>query len=511
MDNNFFSKPLIRLSDNPVDFWTVDDAMKGISIMGGTGSGKTTASGKRLALTFLKEGWGGLVLCAKTDEAKLWEEYCEEAGRLNDLIIFRKGTKYKENEEDEEIKKFAGQEIVFNPVDYEMKRTGEGAAEPLNITNIFMNIYRMGNRIASEGDTKEERYWDTALKRCLNRTIELIKLSGLDLTYKNMVKVISTAHSVTELQLTDIRNNFKEGKRIEDINPDNFCSLCLVLAESNVNDNDSNERINSFNMVDSYFTTAFPRMSDRTRSIVTESFMGLAEPFLSGLLYRHFSHATNIFPEWTYQKKKIIVLDFSVMEFLEAGITAQCVFKLIFQQVMERRNVSEFPTPVFLWADEAQYFVNPYDQIFLTTARSSRTSTVYLSQNISNYFAVMGSGHDAKSRVDSLMGNLSTKIFHANSDAETNEYASRLIGNDITSLATVGNQVNLLSLGFTESEGLNSQFQPQIQPREFTVLKSGGSLNDYKVQAILMVSGREWSTGKNYYKTTFKQQFKKQQ
>ncbi|MBK7683860.1 MAG: hypothetical protein IPJ26_15955 [Bacteroidetes bacterium] len=63
---------LLRFSDNPSDTWSIDDAVKGTSIMGGTGSGKTTASGKRLAQTFLKEGWGGLILCAKTDEAQLW-------------------------------------------------------------------------------------------------------------------------------------------------------------------------------------------------------------------------------------------------------------------------------------------------------------------------------------------------------------------------------------------------------------------------------------------------------
>jgi hypothetical protein len=502
MNYDYLQKVLLQLSEHPNDTWTIDDAMKGISIMGGTGSGKTSASGKTLAKKFLKEGWGGLVLCAKTDEADLWKKYCEETGRENDLIIFRKGATIEAEEGRVE-------ELVFNPLDYEMKRPGEGAGETFNITNIFMNIYRMGNRIASEGDVREERYWDTALKRCLNRTIELIKLSGEDLTYKNMVKIISSAKDVRDEQVDDIVNNIKEGKRIEEIKPaENFCQRCLALASLNVDENtDTNEIINSLNLVDAYFTQAFPSMGDKTRSVVTESFMGLAEPFLSGLLYKHFSGTTNIYPEWTYRYNKIIVLDFSVMEYLDAGIMAQCVFKLLFQQAIERRDVKKYPTPVFLWADEAHYFINPYDQIFLTTARSSRTATVYLSQNISNYLAVIGSGSDAKARIDSLMGNLSTKIFHANSDAETNEYASRLISNDIGYLSNAGTQANYLNISFTNSEGLTSQYLPQVQPREFTVLKSGGHLHDFKVQAIITVSGREWSTGKNYIKATFTQKF----
>jgi hypothetical protein len=298
MQSDYMQKVLLKFSENPGDTWTVDDAMKGISIMGGTGSGKTSASGKTLAKKFLKEGWGGIVLCAKTDEAKLWEAYCEETGRSDDLILFKEGATIET--EDGGIK-----EMVFNPIDYEMKRPGKGAAETQNITNIFMNIYRMGNRIANEGDTREERYWDTALKRCLNRAIELLKLAQLDLSYQNMVDIISSAQDVKSHEVTDIKNSLKEGKSLEQIKAaDNFCQLCLALASMNVKETDSREIKNSLNLVNSYFIQAFPSMGDKTRSVVSESFMGLAEPFLSGLLYKHFAGATNIFPEWTYEISK---------------------------------------------------------------------------------------------------------------------------------------------------------------------------------------------------------------
>jgi hypothetical protein len=502
MPEDYTYKPLLRLSDNPKDFWTVDDATKGISIMGGTGSGKTSASGKKLANTFLKEGWGGLVLCAKTDEADLWRSYCRETGREDDLIIFGKKTVHLNGEHH-------GEEIVFNPIDYELKREGEGAGETQNITNIFMSIYRMGNRIASEGDTKEERYWDTALKRCLNRVIELVRLSGEDLTYRNMVKILASSNKLESLNYSDRLAAIERGdESLESLKPNDYCAYCLMQAYYNIQADDTPEEdINAYEMVEDYFVSVLKNMGDKTKSVVTESFMGLAEPFLSGLLRRHFSGATNIFPEITYTQNKIIVLDFPIKEFLDAGIIAQCVFKLLFQQAIERRDIKKYPNPVFLWCDEAHYFINPYDQIFLTTARSSRAVTVYLSQNISNYLAVMGSGSDAKARVDSLMGNLSTKIFHANSDAETNEYASRLIGSDLMLLSNVSTQQGYTELGFSTTEGLSSQFLPQVQPRKFTILKTGGKGHDNKVQAIILVSGREWSDGKNYFNVTFTQNF----
>ncbi|MBK7683861.1 MAG: TraM recognition domain-containing protein [Bacteroidetes bacterium] len=365
---------------------------------------------------------------------------------------------------------FEREEIVFNPIDYEMKREGDGAGETQNITNIFMNIYRMGNRIASEGDTKEERYWDTALKRCLNRVIELLKLAQEDLSYSNMVKVVSSCGEIEKDDLVDAIIALERESEIADTKSDrNYCLNCLLNAyfyTFNEEDIDQEKR-NAFNLVEDYFTQAMPVMGNRTKSVVTESFMGLAEPFLSGLLYKHFSGKTNIYPEWTYEKNKIIVLDFPIKEYLDAGIIGQCVFKLLFQQAVERRNVNLYPTPVFLWCDEAQYFVNPYDQIFLTTARSSRTATVFLSQNISNYFAVMGSGSDAKARVDSLMGNLCTKIFHANSDAVTNDYASQLIGNDVVAIESGSKSMTSFSLKDSRTLGYGMQLLPQVLPKVF--------------------------------------------
>lgn len=501
MSKDFRNTVLLKFSEDPADVWTVDDATKGTSIIGGTGSGKTSASGKTIAMKFLEQGWGGLVLCAKSDEAKLWEEYCEDANRGGDVIIFRKGAVHKQGP-------YIGEEMVFNPIDYELYRSGEGAGETQNITNIFMNIYRMGNRIAGEGDVKEERYWDSALKRCLNRIIELIKLSGENLTYRNMVQVVTTATNLNKDIYLDALIAADRGDDTNELNKrNNYCLKCLVRAGQSMKEGDSIDKEDAMHMVEDYFTYVFPNMDDRTRSIVTESFLGLAEPFLSGILNKHFAGETNIFPEWTFEQHKIIILDFPIKEFLDAGIVAECIFKLMFQQAVERRNITNFPTPVFLWGDEYQYFVNPYDQVFLTTARSSRTASVFLSQNISNYLAVMGS-NESKARVDSLLGNLCTKIFHSNTDAETNEYASRLIGQDIGYLSNVSVQQAHLAVSYSETNAINSQYLPQIQPREFTTLKTGGEANDYKVNSIIIVSGKEWFSGKNYLPVTFTQSFK---
>ena len=130
-------------------------------------------------------------------------------------------------------------------------------------------------------------------------------------------------------------------------------------------------------------------MDDRTRSIVVESALSIFEPFMSGLLKEMLATESNITPELTHSGK-IIILDFPVVSYLELGTLIQSIFKFIWQQAMERRDVDKKPTPCFLFLDEAQLFVsNKEDMLFQTTARSSKCCTIFLTQTINNYYSVM--------------------------------------------------------------------------------------------------------------------------
>ena len=60
-----------------------------------------------------------------------------------------------------------------------------------------------------------------------------------------------------------------------------------------------------------------------------------------------------------------------------------------FMNAAMRRTNSD--NPVFLWADESQYFVEERDIQFLSAARSKKCAVVYLTQNISNKDSVLGS------------------------------------------------------------------------------------------------------------------------
>lgn len=111
--------------------------------------------GKIIVKIYLKNGFGGLILCVKFDERVNWEKYVKEIGREEDFIIFGEEFDYE-----------------FNFFEYEMNREGKGVGEVFNLMNFFMEIYKMGNCFFGGGDVGEsEWYWVNVLCRCMNRMI----------------------------------------------------------------------------------------------------------------------------------------------------------------------------------------------------------------------------------------------------------------------------------------------------------------------------------------------------
>jgi hypothetical protein len=194
----------------------------------------------------------------------------------------------------------------------------------------------------------------------------------------------------------------------------------------------------------------------------------------------------------------VIVVNLPVKLYGEVGRIAQILYKTIWQRATERRisTINSSGTgwvPVFLWADESQYFVSPEDMLYQQTARAAFGATVYLTQNISNYYAAMG-GKSGEASVDSLLGNLQTKIFHSNGDAATNQWAEKLFGSQLTSAFT--------SQGDKTSS--SEQWWPRVPAARFTMLKKGGK--DRTVKGVFFQPGRQYAIpNQNHLDVTFEQ------
>jgi hypothetical protein len=141
-------------------------------------------------------------------------------------------------------------------------------------------------------------------------------------------------------------------------------------------------------------------------------------------------------------------------------------------------------------------------------------ATVMLSQNISNFYAVLGGEQAGKAKVDSLCGNLCMKVIHMNGDSVTNTWCAELIGRSPQLLAnssTTDDPTDIFSasLGIgtsRSSAGVNEAYEYEVQPSVFTEFRSGGRENGWLVDALIFSPGwRFKATGRPYSFCTFSQ------
>ena len=462
--DTILDRPLLYLGPN--DPWRIRDACEGTAILGGTGSGKSSGSGRAIAESFCRAGMGGVVLTAKNDEVELWRSYCRRTNRLKSLIVFGPDQPHR-----------------FNFLNYELSRPGAGAGHTENLVRLFTTVMEAANRQRGQGGSNQD-FWERTTKQLLRNCIDLVAIARGRLMLQEIYDaLVSAPTSLEEFESAPWRNS-------------SFCWRCIREGEAK---HKNARQAHDFTHAAKYWTHEFPGISSRTRSIIVTSLTSMMDIFLRGTLRELFCTTTNIVPELTHEGA-IIVINLPVKEFAEIGALSQTLFKYVWQRASERRDVVHHPRPAFLWCDEAQFFATATDAEFQSTARSSRIATVYLSQNIGAYY-----NHLGQPDTHCLMGNLQTKFFHANGDPLTNNWAADLFAKSwqfrgSTSVGT--SQEKTVSKNYAASDSLDFE----VQPGEFTTLRKGGPENGLCVDAIAFQGGRIWNgTAKNHTKVSFSQ------
>lgn len=480
--------------------WTIGNSFEGLQIFGGIGSGKTSGSGRFFALKFLSKGYGGLVLTVKSDEKQDWIEYAKLTGRHHDLVIVEpNGEKY------------------FNFLDYETTHSSKKSYSE-NILQVLKTVIKASEE-KSTGKNNDP-FWENALDMLISNTIDLCLLAYNKVSIEYLYDIARSASRpkkkennhekkgkepayITALDIVEngIRKAMKETEEefglnfVTDFDQKAFDDLFLKRIP----------HAREFTYIKEFFTETYAELSEKTKSIVDFSFTGFLYRLLKDPIYSLFcSNPSNFNPE-DCLKGKIILINLPVKHYHKVGRDTQIMFKYIWQRAMERRNVKENNRPVFLWADEAQNFLHEYDAEYQATARSSRIATIYISQNMPNYYANM-TGEQSQYKVKSFLGTLATKIFHANADIETNQYASTLIGeayqpDHTEATSTVSGQV-------TVTKTVSSKLEKMVRPEKFNTLLTGGQKNEFKVTAILHAQGMALKDGFSYHALRFDQNYK---
>jgi hypothetical protein len=448
----------------------VRDMVEGTLITGAPGSGKSSCSGKQLALGLLNvPNMGGLILTAKAEETRNWLAYAKACGREKDFIVFN-----------------AESGLLFDPLHYEWTRPGRGAGDLESIIDLFSTLISLGKKEVGQG---HDPFWERGNEQLMRNCIKLLDLAGERISIANIDRVIKSLPSHPE--------EFEQ----EVWQKESYCGHVIARVRER-KDSLSPDQWSDLDFATQFIFKKWPSFDERPRSSLEMTWSGLADKFLYNPLYRTFcSGRCDFTPEMATHEGKWIICDWPLLEFgHETGRLINVLLKLVFQRAWLRRNLAESPNPVTIWADEAQYFISRRDNFFQQTCRGSRVAVVVLTQNILNLSEELGEDQPG-SKTKSFLGNLGIKIFHQQNDTETCQYAADQIGKEYRYLDNfnTGTSDNQHShSGF----GASRQLAHVLEPIEFTRLLKPDSDNPLS-QAIVYQSGKPFTSSRSNYLSVF--------
>jgi hypothetical protein len=468
------SKGLVNFGsvDSEHDIWRLRDACGGVLILGAPRSGKTSGSGFLLSATFLQNGFGGLVMTTKTEEAQRWQRLCARFGRAQDCIVISPGSPHR-----------------LNVLAYESQRPGIR----IGLTDDLIAFFRVLITVVSKRPTskKDEDFWFNSVNDLMRGLFDVYLLAGEPLT------IDSLKHFVT--QAANQPDNVPQAP---------FCGPILARAQASAK---SPEDLNVFRQCLDYWEAGFPSIPDITRGGITTSFASMAAVLTGRGIRELVSSETTLTPECILSGK-IVILDLSTKQHGQGALLVQAAWKYLFQRAIEWRadKGRASARPVFLWEDEGHTFFSQHDVDFQPTARDCRAIHVILSQTIHNFLHLGHSPH----AVHAVFATTNTQIFHTNGDPDTNRWASEKMGTELTTQLKVSvssepkhpeQPKNTIWDSWTfwpaeEEQKVSTSFDESrdkaVQPERFFTLKMGG---DGECEAFIIWVGHKFkATGRHY-------------
>lgn len=479
------------------EVWTLGAAFEGTVALGGTGAGKSSGSGRAIARALLKAGAGACILIAKPGDADTWRAYAREARREHDLVMVDESGRHR-----------------FNMLDYASRTIG-GPGFEQNLRYLVETMVE-ATRVASGGSSgggEDASFFTEGALKWVAYAFPLLRLVEGTLRMGDLYRFISSVPN----SLADVNPTTPEEQKLADEWLKGYCAQVLLKA----GDIREQEGPNSYaaRMIQDFgdlFIDEVAKLSSRTRSSISATLTNMIYPFLSGKMADLFS-TDSTFSLADARAGKIIVLDLPVLKYGATGAVAQSLIKYLFGITMQMEKIDERTArPVMLFMDECQFFLSKSDAELLSTARSSKTAVVMMTQDLPSFEAALSK--ENKAAAEAIFGKFGTRIFHANTSIESNKAASEIIGkvekfhvtetqvrgtvsggganlNDVTH-ANSGNSGANSSRSRSQSGYMDYEIPPDYFASE---LRTGGPKNRFKVDAIIVTNGRTWKRTKRHW------------
>jgi TraM recognition site of TraD and TraG len=396
---NFLDQPILSLSGQ--DHLTGRDFVQGGTlIVGDPGSGKSSTSSKQIICAFMRAGMGGVLHTVKSEDTANYLEYARECGREKDVVVFSEESG-----------------LQFDPLAYEWSRpTGRGAASIEACIDYFSTLLSVGK---PQGGGGESRFWELAAEQLMRNAIQLIKLAGEPLSIVNISRVISSFPA-------------QPGQQEEGSWQDGSYTASLIEAIRERRQSVTEQQWQDLDIATDFIFDRWPNLDPRPRSSIEMTFAGMADKFLFHPLRHIFASGKYSFtPEQTTHDRKIIIVDFPVLEYgKETARLIQIMVKLTFQRAWLRHKY----TPgcchgAFLVQDEFQLLTSRFESHFAQTCRGSGIAMVCITQTILNLAEELGETQPG-SKTKAFLSNLGLKLAHRTTCPDTATYFADVIGKE---------------------------------------------------------------------------------
>jgi hypothetical protein len=383
--------PLLRPSS--ADLFTVRDACENVLILGGIGSGKTSGPGRALRRAMMRAGAGLLVLINKPDEVEATLDDARATERMASVLCVdgRHG---------------------FNFIEHELRRHGLDGVN--TVVEFLMRVLEI-IRIAMPGGGRQgEAFWENALRQLLRMVVPILYAAYGTVRISDIIRFVQSAPTSSD----ELDSEAWQQRSF-------MCEAVLLAAKRPVNPLDPE----AMKRIVAYFRDEFARQDVKLRSSITSTLSTSLDRFCHGRLARLFTEETSFAPELTLNGA-ILILNLPVLEWNEDGVIAQQIIKYAWQRVMLSRNAlppAYRDRLVGCYVDEAQAFINSFDREFLSLSRSSRCTSIFITQSIPSVISTIG-GDNPKHQADALFAQFGTKVFCNNSCPETNRFAAETVG-----------------------------------------------------------------------------------
>jgi len=466
--------------DDTVFHWSqrdpvsVRDVLRSVSVMGATGSSKTAGAGAFLMRSLLAyTRSGGIIHGAKPEDLERFRDMFAKAGRAADLLVFspRSGA-------------------CCNYLDFISRELGGDAREVTKFLVVVKEGMRGGD---NSGGGEMGNFWELAQEEQLNHSVVAIRLAEKKVRVKSLRDFISGA-ALNPAQLDDPK--WRDG----------YHNNVLRTAHANCKN-----RIDAMDLdaATQFWTRRYPNLAEKTRSCIDFGCLNLLSNYDLGIVRRMISEESNFSPLDTL-KGRWIYCDMAPAEHGPSGGIVNMGLKYLAQRMILRRSFTPGEFIHVIFADEAQEFVNSFDSQYLAQCRSHGGCMIYMSQSLPSYYGAASlKGESGKHQAQALLSNFGTKIFHALGDVESARWAAELVGRERKIMYGGSTQPAELFdelMGLTRFSGsFSEQMQYIIEPQQFLKGRTGGPMNDFKADAIVVKSAEPFSHGTNVLFTTFSQ------